>query len=80
MAKNVKPKVTLTEDEAVLLAICFGNYRMAVAEYDRGDGGHEMNDNVVLSGLALLAAQSILGVTVAKPSLVQQMIDQARQL
>lgn len=72
--KNI---VTLSEDEATLLAICFANYRWAIVEYDR-DTSAAVNDNVVMSGTALLAVQRITGVEIAKPALIEKFIANIR--
>lgn len=72
----MKKTVTLSEDEAKLLAICFGNYHLAVKAYDNYATG--AGDSVVISGTALLAAQRIFGVELARPDMVEGFIEQVR--
>lgn len=68
----------INADEAKLLAICFSNYSVALRAFDEG-GGASVNDNVVVSGMALLAAQRVIGIEMAKPELVEKLIAEIRR-
>lgn len=72
----MKKTVTLNEDEAKLLAICFSNYSIAIKAYDNGEA--LSGDDVIVSGLALLAAQRVIGIELAKPSVVERFIAEVR--
>lgn len=67
----------LNKDEATALAIAFSNYSVAIKAYDEGCG-LSVNDNVVTSGIALLAVQRIVGLEIAKPELVEKLIAEIR--
>ena len=70
--------ISLNADEATALAVAFSNYSLALKAFD--EGRHAMvNDSVVVSGLALIAIQRIVGLELAKTGLVERLIADIRR-